>query len=293
MSDTPDRMDDKIALITGATNGIGLITARALAKRGATVVLVGRDTSRTERAAQEIRRQTPGSTVHSLLADLSSQAQVRRLAKDIQTRFPRLDVLVNNAGAVFAKRQVSVDGIEMTLALNHLAPFLLTNLLLDSLKASDQARIVTVASAAHMGMRIPFDDLNHEHGRYQNFVVYGQSKLMNIMFTYELARRLQGTTVTANALHPGFVATNFGKSNGGWWNTVFALIRPFAISPEQGAQTSIYLASSPDVSTVSGQYFAKRHPVKSSSASYDREAQQRLWTVSEELTAPSADRVVS
>lgn len=288
MSDTADRMDGKIVLITGATNGIGQITAQALAQRGATVVIVGRDTSRTERAAQEIKRQAPDSAVHTLLADLSSQAQVRRLAEEFQTRFPRLDVLVNNAGAVFAKRQISVDGIEMTLALNHLAPFLLTNLLLDTLKASDHARVVTVASAAHVGTRIPFDDLNHEHGRYQNFVVYGQSKLMNIMFTYELARRLAGTTVTANTLHPGFVATNFGKSNGGWWDTVFTLIRPFAISPEQGAQTSIYLASSPEVATITGQYFAKRRPIKSSSASYDREAQQRLWAVSEELTARSA-----
>ncbi len=292
MRDTTDRMDGKIVLITGATNGIGLITARALAQRGATVVIVGRDTSRTERAAQEIKRQAPDSAVHTFLADLSSQAQVRRLAEEFQARFPRLDVLVNNAGAVFAKRQISVDGIEMTMALNHLAPFLLTNLLLDSLKASDRARIVTVASAAHVGMRIPFDDLNHTRGRYQNFVVYGQSKLMNIMFTYELARRLDGTTVTANALHPGFVATNFGKSNGGWWDTVFTLIRPFAISPEQGAQTSIHLASSPEVATVTGQYFAKLRPVKSSSASYDREAQQRLWAVSEELTARSASAPV-
>ncbi len=283
MSDQAGRMDGKNVLVTGATNGIGYITARTLAQRGATVGIVGRDTSRVERAAQEIKAQAPNGEVHSFLADLSSQAQVRRLAAEIQAKFPRLDVLVNNAGAVFARRQVSVDGIEMTLALNHLAPFLLTNLLLDCLKASEQARVVTVASMAHAGMRIPFDDLNHERGRYRPFIVYGQTKLMNIMFTYELARRLAGTTVTANALHPGFVASNFGKSNGGWWNTIFALAKPFAISSERGAQTSIYLASSPEVASVTGTYFANRKAVKSSPASYDREAQQRLWVASEQL----------
>ncbi len=176
----------------------------------------------------------------------------------------------------------------MALAVNHLAPFLLTNLLLDSLKSSESARIVNVASVAHMGMRIPFDDMNQDHGRYRNFVVYGQSKLMNIMFTYEMARRLKGTMVTANALHPGFVATNFGKSNGGLWNTVFTLSRPFSISPERGAQTSLYLASSPEIASVSGQYFAKCKAIKSSPASYDREAQQHLWAISEEFVARSA-----
>ena len=285
MSDSNDTMRGKIALITGATNGIGRVTAQGLAQRGAIVVLVGRDADRARRAAEDIKNQTADSTVHILLADLSSQAQVRHLAGEFKQRFPRLNVLVNNAGAVFARRQVSVDGIEMTLALNHLAPFLLTNLLLDSLQASDQARIITVASVAHMGMRIPFDDMNHERGRYQAFVVYGQTKLMNIMFTYELARRLQGTTITANAVHPGFVGTNFGKNNGGAWNTIFTLARPFAISPTRGAQTSIYLASSPDVTNQSGQYFTRRKAVKSSPASYDLETQKRLWVVSEKRTA--------
>lgn len=287
-SDSADRMDGKIVLVTGATNGIGRITARELAQRGATVVIVGRDVSRTQRVAEEIKKQAPNGIVHTLLADLSSQAQVRHLASEFKTSFPRLDVLVNNAGAVYARRQVSVDGIEMTLAVNHLAPFLLTTLLLDKLEASDRARVVTVASAAHVGMRIPFDNMNQERGRYRNFIVYGQTKLMNIMFTYELARRLAGTAVTANALHPGFVASNFGKSNGGWWNTAFTLMRPFAISPEQGAQTSVYLASSPEVASITGQYFTKRKAIKSSPASYDKEAQQRLWAVSEELTGHSS-----
>lgn len=293
MGGSEDRIDGKIVLITGATNGIGLITAHELARRGGKVVIVGRDSNRTQRVAEEIKRQTLNDAVHTLLADLSSQAQVRRLAAEFKAQYPHLDVLVNNAGAVFAKRQVSVDGIEMTLAVNHLAPFLLTNLLLDALKTGARARIVTVASVAHSGMRIPFDDMNHEFGRYRNFVVYGQSKLMNIMFTYEMARRLAGTTVTANTLHPGFVATNFGKSNGGLWNTVFTLSRPFSISPEQGAQTSIYLASSPEVASVSGQYFAKCKATKSSPVSYDREAQQRLWATSEELTARSAGQEAS
>jgi NAD(P)-dependent dehydrogenase (short-subunit alcohol dehydrogenase family) len=289
MSVSDDGMDGKIALITGATNGIGRITALALAQRGATVVIVARDTNRAKQTAEEVRSKAPGSIVHTLIADLSSQRQVRRLAAEYQAQFSHLDVLINNAGAVFAKRKESIDGIEMTLAVNHLAPFLLTNLLLDSLKASNQARIITVASAAHMGMRIPFDDLNHERGRYQSFVVYGQTKLMNIMFTYELARRLEGLSVTANALHPGFVATNFGKSNGGWWETAFTLAQPFAISPTKGAQTSIYLASSSQVETVTGKYFTNCKAVKSSPASYDREAQERLWTVSEELTARSSN----
>lgn len=284
MSDGMDTMRGKIALITGATNGIGRVTAHALAQRGAAVILVGRDADRLRRTAQDIKSETPDSVVHTLLADLSSQAQVRQLAGEFQQRFPRLDALINNAGAVFARRRLSVDGIEMTLALNHLAPFLLTNLLLNSLRTSHQARIITVASVAHMGMRIPFDDLNHERGRYQSFGVYGQTKLMNIMFTYELARRLKGTTVTANAAHPGFVGTNFGKNNGRAWNALFTLGRPFAISPTKGAQTSIFLASSLDVANVSGQYFTRRKAVKSSPASYDLEAQKRLWVVSENLT---------
>lgn len=284
MSDSRDTMLGKIALITGATNGIGRATAQALAQRGATIVLVGRDADRTCQTAQEIKSHAPDSAIHTLLADLSSQAQVRRLAEEFQERFHRLDVLLNNAGAVFAKRLVSVDGLEMTLALNHLAPFLLTNLLLDSLKVSNQARIITVASVAHMGMRIPFGDLNHERGRYQSFAVYGQTKLMNILFTYELARRLQGSAITANAVHPGWVGTNFGKNNGRAWNIAFTLAHPFAISPARGAQTSIFLASSPEVAGVSGQYFVKRRAMKSSPASYDQEARERLWIVSEELT---------
>lgn len=284
MTSTKTPLAGRIILVTGATTGIGLVTARTLAERGATVVVVGRDTGRADRAVRSIKDQAPKSDIHLLLADLSSQEQVRRLAQEYQARFPRLDTLINNAGAVFARRQVSVDGIEMTLALNHLAPFLLTNLLLPSLKASQQARVIAVASMAHLGARVPFDNLNHERGRYRSFEVYGQSKLMNLMFTYELARRLEGTGVTANALHPGFVASNFGRNNGGWWNVMFTLAKPFAISPERGARTSIYLASSPDVATATGEYFINRSVAKSSAASYDREAQQRLWDVSEELT---------
>lgn len=277
-------MAGKTVLITGATNGIGLVTARALTRMGATVVLVGRDGARANRLAEDLRREAPDCVVHALIADLSSQAQIRRLAGEVHARFKSLDVLVNNAGAVFARRHVSVDGAEMTLALNHLAPFLLTNLLLDMLKASPQGRVITVASVAHIGAHVPFDDMNHSHGWYNAFGVYGQTKLMNLMFTYELARRLAGTSLTANALHPGFVGSQFGRNNGAWWNLMFTVAKPFTLTPEVGAQTSIYLASSPEVAPMSGKYFVRRTPSKSSADSYDQAAQQRLWTVSEHMT---------
>lgn len=283
--------DGKFILITGATSGIGKVTAMRLAEQGASVVIVGRDTHKTQTTAQEIQRQAPTSAVRFLLADLSSQAQVRALALEVQRTYPRLDALINNAGALFPRRELTVDGLEMTLAVNYLAPFLLTHLLLDLLTASAPARIITVASATHAGKRVPFDDLNHEQ-RYHPLSVYGESKLMTIMFTYELARRLEGTGVTANALHPGAVATNFGKSAGGLWSVLFSMFAPFSISPEEGAQTSIYLASSPEVANVSGQYFVKSKPIRSSAASYDLAAQHRLWMVSERLTRLVAPDVV-
>lgn len=281
-----DRIDGLIALITGATRGIGYATARGLAARGAQLIVVGRDSARTRQVASELEQVTTAG-VMPVVADLSSQASVRQLATQVGTQFDHLDILINNAGGVFAHRQRSVDGIEITLALNHFAPFLLTTLLLERLKASPSARIITVASAAHAGARIPFDDMNHTRGPWRAFQVYGQTKLMNIMFTYELARRLASTQVTANALHPGFVASNFGKSNGGLWEAVFTLARPFAITTERGAKTGIYLATSPQVAQVTGKYFANSTPVSSSRASYDEEAQQRLWRVSEELTGSS------
>jgi NAD(P)-dependent dehydrogenase (short-subunit alcohol dehydrogenase family) len=277
-------MSGRICLVTGATAGIGLVTARELAARGATVAIVGRNEAKTRSAAEAIRQRTGNNEVDYLLADLSSQAAVRGIADAFQRRYGALHVLVNNAGAVFMRRQKTADGMEMTLALNHLAPFLLTNLLLDTLRASVPARVVTVGSVAHSGAHIPFDDLQQTKGRYSPFGVYGQTKLANIMFTYALARRLEGSGVTANTLHPGFVGSNFARNNGPVMNVAMTIARPFAISPERGAETSIYLASSPEVARVSGQYFYQCKPKRSSQASYDEAAQERLWQVSEQLT---------
>ena len=278
-----NEMRDKVCLVTGATSGIGRVTARALADRGATTVLVARDAARGAATVDDIKRATGNDRVDLLVADLSSQAQIRRLVEEFLRRYSRLDVLVNNAGALFMRRRESVDGIEMTLALNHLAPFLLTNLLVPTLKASAPARIVTVASAAHNGATFPFDDPQQRRG-YRGLQVYGESKLANIMFTYELARRLTGADVTANALHPGFVASNFGKGESWPMRAAMTLASLFAISPEQGADTSIYLATSEDVAGVSGKYFDKRKPVQSSAASYDEDAARRLWELSAQLT---------
>jgi NAD(P)-dependent dehydrogenase (short-subunit alcohol dehydrogenase family) len=292
MTAADDSMHGKVCLVTGATAGIGRATARGLAERGATVVIVARDEARAQSTTGEITRQTGNRAVHYLLADLSSQEQVRRVAGQYIAQYGQLHVLVNNAGAMFWRRRETVDGLEWTFALNHLAPFLLTNLLLDSLKASAPARVVTVASAAHQGTTIPFDDLQQAHHRYRALRVYGQSKLATILFTYELARRMEGSGVTANALHPGFVATTFGSGGSRLMAYAVPLIRPFFIGPEQGAQTSVYLATAPEVEGVTGKYFIKRAPARSSPASYDQTAAQRLWQASVELTglAGSASR---
>lgn len=281
-------MMQRVSLVTGATTGIGYVTARTLAERGGTVVLVGRNAAKAQQAVETIRRKTGNDAVEAIIGDLATQEGVRHVAAEFAARHDRLHVLVNNAGAYFTQRETTADGLEKTFALNHFAPFLLTALLRNTLVASAPARVVTVASMAHLGQRIPFDDINHEHMPYRSFTVYGQSKLANILFTYELARRLTGTGVTANTLHPGFVASNFGKSNGGWTVPVFALLRPFQISTEQGAQTSIYLASSPEVAGVTGAYFVKQRPVKSSAVSYNEDDQHRLWDLSERLTGVAA-----
>jgi NAD(P)-dependent dehydrogenase (short-subunit alcohol dehydrogenase family) len=276
-------LENRVCLVTGATSGIGYVTALELARRGATVALVARNQQRAEQRVATIRRETGNNSVGFLLADLSSQEQVRRLADDFRQRYQSLHVLVNDAGGIFWSRQETVDGLEMTIALNHLAPFLLTNLLLPTLKASTPSRIITVASDAHTGATIHFDDLQWKTHRYRSFAAYGQSKLANILFTYELARRLEGQAITANTLHPGFVASNFGKSTP-LMRLGFSLARPFTISPEEGAATAIYLATSPDVATTSGLYFVKQKPARSNKASYDQDTARRLWTVSEQLT---------
>jgi NAD(P)-dependent dehydrogenase (short-subunit alcohol dehydrogenase family) len=275
-------MKDKVVLITGGTAGIGEVTARSLAGMGATTVIVGRNPEKTAAVAQQIRSATGNERVNYLIADLSSQEQVRKLVEDFQHGYDRLDVLVNNAGAIFMKRELSVDGIEMTYALNHLSYFLLTHLLLDMLQASQPARVINVSSEGHRGARLNFADLENERS-YTSWKVYGQSKLANLYFTYGLAATLDESGVTANALHPGFVATNFGKSNGGIFRSIFGLIQFAAITPEEGAQTSIYLASSPEVEGVTGKYFVKSQVVPSSAVSYDMSAARKLWDCSLEM----------
>lgn len=276
-------MKDKICMVTGATSGIGLVTAQVLAQQGATVIMVGRNPEKGTAIVARIQQETGNPAVEFILADLSVQAQVRRMVQEFRRRYSCLDVLINNAGGFFMKRQLSADGIELTFALNHLSVFLLTNLLLDTLKASVPARIVNVSSDAHKRAQINFKDLELER-KYNGMKAYGQSKLAVVLFTYELERQLEGTQVTVNALHPGFVATNIGQNNGRLVKLFAPLIRLMALSPKEGAETSIYLASSPDVAGVTGKYFGKKKAARSSPASYDETAAQRLWEISAEMT---------
>jgi retinol dehydrogenase 12 len=278
-------MNGKTCLVTGATSGIGEVAARELAGLGARVIVVGRSPERCTATLEGIRRETGSARVESIVADLSSQAEVRRLAGEVRGRCDRLDVLLNNAGGMFLDRRESPDGIELTLALNHLSYFLLTNELLPLIKASAPARIVNVASDAHKGASIDFDDIQGRR-RYAGWRAYQQSKLANILFTYELARWLEGSGVTANTLHPGFVRTRFFADFTGWIGLITKLgAKLVAIDPEEGAKTSVYLASSPEVAGVTGQYFVKCRPARSSPQSHDRVAAERLWQVSEELTS--------
>jgi retinol dehydrogenase 14 len=275
-------MAGKTVLVTGGTSGIGRATAMGLAAMGARLGITGRDRGRTQEAAAEIRAAS-GGQVDVFVADLSSQSQVRHLADEVLQACPRIDVLVNNVGGYWNTRHVTADGLERTFALNHLAPFLLTNLLLDRLTQSAPARVVTVASNAHTTGRIDFDDLQGERS-YSGSRAYSQSKLGNVLFTYELARRLAASAVTANALHPGVVRTSFGAEDPGVVQRLFVpFVRPFLKTTEQGAATSIHLASSPDLEQVSGRYFANSKPKRSSKASYDEAAAARLWQVSAEL----------
>jgi NAD(P)-dependent dehydrogenase (short-subunit alcohol dehydrogenase family) len=280
-------MAGKTVLVTGATGGIGEATAVGLARLGARVGITGRDITRAEAAAADIRAASNNDAVDAFAADLSSQTEVRRLAREVLDVYPRLDVLVNNVGGFWTHRHVTADGLEHTFALNHLAPFLLTNLLLDRLKASAPARIVTVSSGAHTTGRIDFDDLQGEK-KYSGQRAYNASKLANVMFTYELARRLQGSGVTANVLHPGVVRTSFGAEDQAAFFTILSpLIRPFLKTTAQGAATSIYLASSAQVEGVTGQYFANGEPKKSSTSSYDSGIACRLWQLSADLVGLS------
>jgi len=276
-------MMKKLILITGATSGIGQAAAQALAAQGHEILIVGRNPAKTEGVAKQIREQTGNQAVHFLLADFSDLGQIRHLAEQVKTQFHKLDVLINNAGAYFNRRQRMNCGVENTFFVNHLAPFLLTNLLLDHLQ--DNARIINVASDAHQYGQLDLNDLNFERS-YFGFAAYGRSKLANILFTYELARRLSGSGVTVNALHPGGVATNIFSTDFWIFGPLFkGIVSLFTLTPEQGADNTIYLASSPDVEGITGKYFVKRDAVPSSPLSYDKDLAKRLWEVSETLTA--------
>jgi len=276
--------DALVCLVTGATTGIGLATAEGLARSGAHVILGARTAAKGEAARERIAKATGSEQLEVAVADLSVQAEVRRLAEEVARAHPRLDVLVNNAGLIAHRRDVTADGIETTWAVNHLAPFLLTNLLRDLLVASAPARVVTVASDAHGRAHLDMDDLEFTRRRYAPMTVYGHSKLANILFTVELARRLEGTGVTANCLHPGVVASEFGTRSGGLFSLGWRVIKPFVLSPERGADTSIYLATSPEVAGVTGRYFYRRRPVEPSRQSTDAGLARRLWDESERMT---------
>jgi NAD(P)-dependent dehydrogenase (short-subunit alcohol dehydrogenase family) len=284
-------MAGKVVMITGGTGGIGRATAIGLARMGARVGISGRDLVRTEQAAAAISAASGSATVDAFAADMSSQAEVRRLAVAVLDAYPRLDVLVNNVGGFWAHRHPTVDGLERTFALNHLASFLLTDLLLDRLKASAPARVVTVSSGAQRMGRIDFDDLQGARN-YSGQRAYSQSKLANVMFTVELARRLQGTGVTATAVHPGVVRTNFGSEDQAWFfATISRAVRPFLKTPARGAQTSIYLASSPDVDGVTGRFYANGKPKTPSKIAGDTVMAATLWRVSADLVVMPIDVV--
>jgi len=281
------RLEGKEIVITGGTDGIGKVTARELAKMGASVTIVARNAAKAQDVVKELRTAAGHDRIGFVRADLSSQKSIRGAAETIKGRLKRIDVLINNAGAMFNRRGLTEDGIEQTFALNHLGYFLFTNLLLDTLKASAPSRIINVASAAHVGGKLDINDLQLAKG-YSGWRAYQRSKLANIYFTYELARRLAGTNVTVNALHPGFVASRFGNNNGGITRVVFSLGKTlFAISEANGARTSVYLASSPDVDGITGKYFDSRRQVRSSPTSYDEQKWRELWRASEKLTGLS------
>jgi NAD(P)-dependent dehydrogenase (short-subunit alcohol dehydrogenase family) len=285
-------LSGKRIVMTGATNGIGLAAAQELAQRGASLAILARSESRGRAAAELINAvAAAGAEVDVLQADLASQASVRGVAAEILQHYPRIDVLINNAGAIFATRQLSPDGIELTWALNHLAPFLLTSLLLDRMEGSDPARIITTSSDAHKGRTIPFDDLNAEHSYgMRGFVRYGETKLANILFTLELARRLSDSGVTANCFHPGTVATGFNRNNGPLMRAAMTVMRPFSRSPEQGAETLVWLAEAPELAAETGGYYVDKQRLAPSAAAQDEAAARRLWDISQEqvgLTSPA------
>ena len=277
-------MNGKVVVATGATSGIGAVAVETLAKRGARIVFIARDAARAKVTLDRLNAVAPGQAHRAHFADLALIGDTKRVGAEIGAAEPRIDVLINNAGALFSDRRITAEGLEMTFALNHMSYFTLTKALLATLKTSAPARIVSTASAAHLRGRLNIDDLQSRVG-YSAFAVYGGSKLANILFTRELARRLVGTGVTANCLHPGVVATRFASESGGWFGRLIGLARPFLITPETGADTLIHLASSPEVANVSGGYFAKRKPAPLSAAARDDALGAKLWEASEALYA--------
>jgi NAD(P)-dependent dehydrogenase (short-subunit alcohol dehydrogenase family) len=276
-------MPGRVCLVTGATNGIGYETALGLARLGARVAVVGRDAAKTRACAERIRASVPGAAVDPHVADLSAQAEIRWLAESLRGAYPRLDVLVNNAGAIFDRRTLTVDGIERTWALDHLGYVLLTLELLESLKAAAASgakpRIVNVASAAHYRGHIDFDDIEGAR-RYGAMRAYAQAKLGNVLFTYALARRLRDSGITVNAVHPGVINTGFAKNTGGLFGAAWSLMRPFLTKPDKGAETSLHVASAPELDGVTGRYFSHARPKTSSAESRDEAVQEGVWALS-------------
>jgi NAD(P)-dependent dehydrogenase (short-subunit alcohol dehydrogenase family) len=292
MSTSGTPMQGQIVVVTGATQGIGLETARDLARQGARVVITARDRAKADRAIADVTASTGNAAVGSLLVDFSSMESMRQASGELHGRVDRIDVLVNNAGAIYSERQLSRDGLELTFATNHIGYFLFTQLHLDLLQKSSAARVVSVSSDAHKAAvnGVAFDDLERKRG-YSGFGVYGESKLMNILFTRELSRRLAGTRVTANCLHPGVIASGFGTNNGGLLGFATRHLSPlFLTTPQKGAATTIYLASSPEIAGTSGQYFAKCRVAKTTKHAVDDAAAKRLWEISEQLTGTSHAR---
>ncbi len=287
---TASQMAGKVVLVTGATSGMGKETALALALMGATVVIHGRSKAKTEASAAEIRSRIPGAQVETILADFSKLDDVRAMAEEFKGRFTRLDVLVNNAGLMTNKKMISADDHEMMFQVNFLAAFLLTCRLMELLERSAPSRIINVSSAAHVYGRLDFDDIGFAK-RFRSMRAYGTSKLEDLVFAYELSERLQGKGVTANALHPGLVRTNLCSSASRWWCSGFNFVALFGKNAKKGAETAIYLASSPEVEAVSGKYFSNKRPVRSSAPSYDRGSWKRLWEVAEQTVGEKCDKL--
>lgn len=283
MEEKKEMMKRKIVLVTGANSGTGKATTIGLAKEGAQVVMLCRNKERGEEALVDVKRSSGNNQVELMLCDLGSLESIRRFSKTFHEKYERLDVLVNNAGVTLPKRQETTDGFELQLGVNHLGHFLLTHLLLDLILKSDSARIVVVSSGAHKAGKIHFEDLQLKTS-FSLIKAYSQSKLANLLFTYELSRRLKEHNVTVNALHPGAVATNMGVNREtGFGKLITRLLKPFFLTPEEGAATAMYLATSKEVEGVTGKYFYKKKPIKSSDDSYNRSLQKKLWQVSEVL----------